>query len=309
MDLIKNDVLNFAHEELNTFDLTNLEIDTNIAIKGLSDEIVSEWNELNSLEVLESRCKYFAVPNTTSSDYAEKLLALSSDMKIIYGIRHMGGNKEMPFINLKSNFRISSAKQAISIYNNIKDEFIAFNPLYLSFWSPTKVDVDFVGSIYLVANSSKIKAMKPWDSEASLNLKKVLDDSYYDWYKSGYEEFHKDRPDLEKKVTVNSLESMRDSLEQGLMYKVYLDGEQIGLIAAEKSKFLGHYGLYFHEIFITKKWKGKGLAKAIQRKFIEMNTENDDFIWGTVDSHNLPSYKTAQSNNRKAIRFECFIKL
>ncbi|MBT6326112.1 MAG: GNAT family N-acetyltransferase [Bdellovibrionales bacterium] len=309
MKLTNDDVRSFAQEELNTFDLSNIELDTNLALKELRDEIVSEWDELNSSEVMDSRNNYFEVSNTKSSDYAEKLFELSGDKKVIYGIRHMGGNKELPFINLKPNFVISSSKEALEIYEKVKDEFTAFSPLYLSFWSPKKIEVDFIGSTYLVARSKDIKEMEPWENEGSLEFKKVVDDSYYDWYKSGYEEFYKERPDLEKKVTMNSLDSMRDSVEQGLMYEVYFDGEKIGLIAGESSPLLGHAGLYFHEIFISKDWKGKGLAKAIQRKFVEQCTKDNDFIWGTVDNHNLPSYKTALSNNRVPIRFECFMKI
>lgn len=308
MKLINDDVHSFAQGELNTFDLSNIELDTNLALKELGDEIVSEWNELNSIEVMESRSKYFEVPNTKSRDYAEKLLELSGDKKVIYGIRHMGGSKELPFINLKPNFRISNSEEALKIYEKVKDEFMSFSPLYLSFWSPIKMEVDFIGSTYLVAKSIDIKKMHAWEDEASVELKRIEDDSYYDWYKSGYEKFHKERPDLKKKVVVNSLDSMRDSVEQGLMYEVYFDDEKIGLIAGESSPLLGHSGVYFHEIFISKKWKGKGLAKAIQRKFIEMGTKDDDFIWGTVDSHNLPSYKTALSNGRRPIRYECFTK-
>jgi len=89
------------------------------------------------------------------------------------------------------------------------------------------------------------------------------------------------------------------------MYEVYMKGKKIGLIAEERSPFLGHSGVYFHEIFISKKWKGKGLAKAIQRKFVN----DDDFIWGTIDAQNLPSYKTALVNKRRPIRFECFLKI
>ncbi|MDP7320550.1 MAG: hypothetical protein QF441_08075 [Bacteriovoracaceae bacterium] len=308
MKLTNDDVRSFAQEELNTFDLSNIELDINLALKELSDEIVSEWNELNSNEVMNSRNNYFEMPNTKSIDYAEKLLELGGNKKVIYGIRHMGGNKDLPFINLKPNFGINNVREVFEIYKKVKDEFTAFNPLYLSFWSPKKIDVDFIGSTYLVTRSKDIKLMKPWEGEASLELKKVVDDSYYDWYKSGYEEFHKERPDLEKKVTLNSLDSMRDSVGQGLMYEVYYDGEKMGIIAGESSSLLGHSAVYFHEIFISKKWKGKGLAKAMQRKFVEMSTKDDDFIWGTVDSHNLPSYKTALSNGRKPIRYECFIK-
>lgn len=105
MKLTNNDVRSFAQGELNTFDLSNIELDINLALNQLSDEIVSEWDELNSNEVMDSRNNYFEVPNTKSSDYAEKLLKLDGDKRVIYGIRHMGGNRKLPFINFKLNFR------------------------------------------------------------------------------------------------------------------------------------------------------------------------------------------------------------
>jgi L-amino acid N-acyltransferase YncA len=102
---------------------------------------------------------------------------------------------------------------------------------------------------------------------------------------------------------------MSDSLEQGLLKTVELNGKRIGLIVGEKSDFLGRTGIYFHEIYISSDWKGMGLAKAIQRKYISLFANELELIWGTIDSANLPSYKTAYSNGRRAVRYECFVKL
>jgi hypothetical protein len=161
----------------------------------------------------------------------------------------------------------------------------------------------------MVSTSEQIKNIKNWHFENEICFLKIKDDSYYDWYKKGYNEFHYSNPLLKTKVTVNSIDSMRDVLNQGLLFYIELSGERIGLIAAERSKFLGRDGLYFHEIFLSKEYKGKGLAKAVQRKFISNFAVGNEFIWGTIDSSNLPSYKTANSNGRIAVRFECFIDL
>ena len=114
---------------------------------------------------------------------------------------------------------------------------------------------------------------------------------------------------LKDKVTINSKKVMQDSIEDGLLKSVLLNGKRIGLIAAKISKFLGYNGMYFNEIFIDKNFKGKGLAKAIQRKFIQEFSRSNEFIWGTIDSQNLPSFKTALANGRKPIRFECFVPI
>jgi hypothetical protein len=180
MKLSKIDVNCFAVQELNTFKLSNIVLDTKLALKTLEEEIVSEWDELNSLEVMGSRNNYFSVPNTKSSDYAERLAEFSDDKKVIYGIRHMGGNKELPFINIKPNFDIKSFKEVSEISETLKNEHSAFKPLYLSFWSPREMDEGFVGSTCVVTKSEVVKALQPWESEESLELKKVKDDTYYD---------------------------------------------------------------------------------------------------------------------------------
>lgn len=308
MKLTNNDVQAFAQAEFNTFDLSDFCLHKDIAIKELRDEIVAEWDELNSNDVMKSRHDYFKITDTKTSDYSERLLDLGGGKKIIYGIRHMGRDRDFPFIQLKPNFTIKDSREVFQIDKDLKDELMVFKPLFLSFWSAKKMDVDSIGATYLVTTAREMKELAPWSGEKNLNLHRVADDSYYDWYKNGYEKLHNKNPELEKKVTLNSRVSMKDSREQGLLYEVFIEGEKIGLISGERSSLLGHQGIYFHEIFIDEAWRGKGLAKAMQRKFLALNALDDDFIWGTIDDSNLSSYKTALSNGRKPIRFECFVK-
>ena len=102
---------------------------------------------------------------------------------------------------------------------------------------------------------------------------------------------------------------MEESRELGLLYYGVINNENVGLIAADKTNFLSHSGVYFNEIMLTTDWKGKGLAKVLQQKFIKEHVCQLDFVWGTIDWNNKPSLKTALSNNREAIRFESFIDI
>lgn len=309
MSLNDDDIIDFAKAQLSSFDLSEFEVDQEVALEELCEEIVSNWEELNSDEVKISRHEHFQIPNTTSEDYSEKVFEIGRDKKVIYGIRHMGGSKDHPFVFIKPNFDINNSKEALSIYKNFKDEFISFAPIFLSFWTNKQIETDMRGSTYLVTQAFKMRKIDTWKDENELKLVQVKDESYYDWYKEGYDRFHQERPDLKNKVSVNTLEDMSGCLEDGLIYKAYYQNEKIGLIAAEMSPFLGHRGIYFHEIFVNQDWKGKGLAKAIQRKFVDQVAYDNDFIWGTVDHYNIPSYKTALANTRLPIRFENFIKV
>lgn len=307
MNLNNLSVQEFARAELNTFNLKEFNLDESLALNELSKEIRSEWEELNSSEVKKSRWEFFKIPGTKPEDYSERLLTLKDGRKLIYGIRHFGGDRNLPFVNLRPNFKIKGSEDALELYRLIEDMLAPFRALGLCFWSDRQLAVDQIHSTYLVATASEIKAMKPWSEEVNLVLRVPADDSYYANYELDYKKFHLERPDLKPKVTLNSLDIMETSREQGLLCEVFYQGTRMGLIAAEKSALLGHEGLYFNEIFIETKWKGRGLAKALQRKFVQQYARDEDLIWGTIYSSNLPSYQTAIRNGRRAIRFECFV--
>ena len=161
----------------------------------------------------------------------------------------------------------------------------------------------------MVASFDKINSSSSWENSSRVELKKISDDNYYEWYFQGYEEFHIERPELKEMVQVNSKEVMNESLEQGLLYYALIGNEKVGLISGVKSEFLGHSGLYFYEILVRKKWKGKSLAKTIQQKMIKQAGSFSEFVWGTIDYRNQPSFRTALSNGRMPIRYENFIEV
>ena len=250
-NLMKHDVQLFALATLNTFHLSSLEINQEVALGDLRDDITSEFEDLNLQDTKKARLDHFEVSGAGLNDYSEKLLCLDGHRKVLYGIRHMGGSRDVPFVQFTPSFPIGSKSEALEIYKAIKSELKVFNPLYVSFWTKSKIDSDFIGSVYMVSTSDKLKALTPWEQESAIRFKDISDDSYYDWYKKGYDEFHVDFPNLRQKVTVNSANSMKNSLEQGLIKYIFIDGEKIGLIAAEKNKLLGHDGIYFHEIYYS----------------------------------------------------------
>ncbi|WP_372365062.1 hypothetical protein [Candidatus Uabimicrobium sp. HlEnr_7] len=303
-----NDLLLFAKASLNTFTFSHLNICKEKAIFFLKDEISANINELNLPKVKDKRHEYFKIDGSCSNDYTEKILSLGTGKKVIYGIRHFGGNRDFPFVHFQPNFSLSSKEEVVYVYQKVKAEFEMFCPLYVNFWSNIQLEGTSLGCVYMVSTSKNMQELPPWNKEKQISFEDICDHSYYDWYKKGYDAFHCDFPKLKDRVTVNDLDTMRTSLDQGLLKFVIYKGERIGLIAAEKSSFLDHPGIYFNEIYIEKKLKGQGLAKAIQRKFVTLFTKNS-FIWGTIDAQNLPSYKTALTNARTPIRYECFVKI
>ncbi|MBC77137.1 MAG: hypothetical protein CME64_14085 [Halobacteriovoraceae bacterium] len=306
MNILKKDLLSYAKAELSSF---SLNLDEKKALSFLQKDILEEFKELNDEEVKAARHRHFNINGTSVESYAEKELDLGLGRRVIYGIRHLSGEANSPFVSIRPNFSVGSKEEALNIYQKIKDELDVFDPLSLSFWSAKKVNVDFYGSVYMVALAEKIKNKAPWIGEEKIELEEVENTSYFDWYEREYLEFNKAKPALAKWVRHNSLQTMEASRKEGLLQYVKIEGQIAGLVAAEKGSLLGHSGTYFNEVFLRKKWKGKGLAKSVQRKFIAEQCLGDEFVWGTIYFDNLPSYRTAFSNLRRPVRYECFVHL
>jgi len=304
-----SDFNNFAEISLATYNLEAFDIDRQTALNAIVKEIEESLLDLNKQTTKDARYKNLKVKNATPEDYTERIIEIEKGKIIITGIRHANGNTAMPFVNIWTNFYTSEAELK-EIYNFfLFDYFKVFEPKEIRYFTKNLIPSNTISSCYLVQKSSEIKNIKPHPEEQDMKLISPADTTYYDWYVTGYKNFHAQFPTLENSVPLNSLAVMEESNAAGLLKLAIYKGKEIGLIAATREAFLGMDGLYFLEIFMDENYKGKGLAKSIQRKFVAEFSQDEDFIWGTVDYHNKPSFKTALSNKRLAIRFENCIAL
>jgi ribosomal protein S18 acetylase RimI-like enzyme len=304
MSLSHTEIKSLALAELKTF---TMQFDNEIALESLEEDIKEEFEELNSDEVKNARVSHFAIEGAVASDYAERILRLDNDRFIIYGIRHKGGNRDLPFVNLRMNFEIDTEEETLSLYKKISDELKVFTPREISFWSHKPIGT--IGNCYVVAATSKILNQKKWLKEDELEFIAVETKDYYSWYEAEYEKFNEDSSELKDWVTANSEEDMEECMEDGLLHIVKYQGKRVGLIAAEESDLVGHDGFYFHELLITKEYRGQGLAKAMQRKYISELGSDSEYVWGTIFNENMASFKTARANGREKVRYECFVSL
>ena len=264
------------------------------------------FNDLNAIDTKKARHSYFEVEGSYEADYAEHIIDLPDGESVMCGIRHFGGDKSKPFVNLEPSFPINSKDDVERILKEVKTLFGVFKPQYVSCFSSKCLKPDMKGNIYFAQLGRNAANLPSWPQEDSITLKEIVSDDYYEWYQREYEEFHSLVPGLATRVLVNAKEVMEDSRSEGLLYEVLIEGERIGMVAAERSSFLGKPGIYFNEIYLCKNQRGKGLAKIVQKLFIKKVSNPDEIIWGTIDSDNLPSQRTAMKNNRRPVRFENF---
>jgi len=293
---------------LNTHDLTELRVDRGAALAGLETALSSALQGLNSTAAMNKRHQRFAIPGTRPEDFTEHVME-TRDGLVCCGIRHAGLDPQRPFVQLGASFPIEGPEHARQVATGFSDLFAPFSPLAVQYWAATPGDADYIGSVYLVQEAEELRRRAPWRTEESLELRRVEDDGYYDWYRRGYEAFHARHPQLRHKVPVNDKEVMEVCRQAGLVSLGFIKGDPVGLVAAEPTPLLGRDGLYFVELFVDQAWRGRRLAPALQRAFVHQFGTPEQLVWGTIAADNLPSLRTALSNGRRAIRYECFAPL
>ena len=180
--------------------------------------------DLNRPEILNERCEYFGIGK--ASDYLHHWLE-TDEGYVLAGIRHLGENKEKPFVYIWSSFKIENA----NFIKNIRSYFQKFNPKSYNFWVRPDCNV-FDFPIIQQRFIARIQEMKKYD----LSLDKFWD--FYNWYKSEYDKFHKSNPEYIDRITVNSREAMEHCLDENLLFLLMEGDKKVGLIAGSNEIFL-----------------------------------------------------------------------
>lgn len=110
MKLNQLELQSLAMAELDTYKLEDLDINSDLALKCIEEEIQEELDDLASDETKKARHKHFKIPGISESHYSEQKVQLTDDRFVIHGIRHINGDRNLPFINVKANFEISDKK-------------------------------------------------------------------------------------------------------------------------------------------------------------------------------------------------------
>jgi hypothetical protein len=295
------------------YDLEAIGISKENAISSVENEI-EDLLKLNDKNTLKGRHEHFSIPGTQMEDYEENFYELSAGKNVLAGIRHKSGMKGQPFVHMLLDFVPTSAEIEL-LRQFASKQFHKFNPKFLSIWLRPSLELDVStyeatqSRQYVVGSIARIRKMgKPFGYDRII-LEKVIADFDFKWYSEAYEDFHRQQPELKDWVPITDREDIDRCLSDQLLYKVFVDDVLAGLIGAQNEPLLEKPSVYMAELLLISKFKGQGLAVALQRKFIDELPKNFDLVWGTIDAKNLPSLKTALRVGRFLIRSEYFIRL
>jgi len=264
---------------------------------SVHQQIATEFEELLDLNrpaTLQSRHTYFGVGNV--SDYLNRVIE-TDEGYVVAGIRHLGSDKDKPFIFVWPSFKIHSID---TVANVVLPHFNIFKPEKISYW----IRPDFANLNQTIVQQRFIGRIAEMN-KCDLGLSTT--ENYYTWYESEYVQFHKENPDYVNRIQLNSKELMDASFNEGLLY-VFMQAESIkGLIAGQRDHFLAKPAIYLNEILIAHQYRGKGYAAALLAGFV--NRLNADYLICDIDADNIASTKTALRSGQKVFSQEIFSDL
>src|SRR5690606_30245537 len=225
MNSIAIDWRTFARAELATYELQNFDINQEAVLSEFEGRLVSSFNSLNTDEIKKSRYQRFKIGQ--AENYQEYWLPLDSNRQVLCGIRHMNLDPNMPFISVIPNFSLTSKKDALEIYQQIKSHYEMFNPRFLNFYVNHKIDCDNICNVTMVATTDLVAKLRQCTRETEIELIHCHD--YIDWYEAAHRHFHHQLPELSF-IAINEKEIMDESMQAGLLYDARKDDERIGLI-------------------------------------------------------------------------------
>jgi hypothetical protein len=296
------------------YDLGEIQVPTAQALESVLAEI-KDLIDLNDPKVLDSRHSYFQIPNTISADYKERFFEVRPGGFALLGIRHVNGEKDQPFVHALLGFDPSDTDLPL-IRNIAFTNFKAFSPKHVSFWLRPSAGLaqklekkGLAARRYVVGNIMSLSRTAVPAGYERIRLEEMKNASDLKWYERAYAAFHEEQPEMASWVPITECEDLQQCAEDGLLYKVLVDEDRAGLIAGRREALLGLSGIYMAELLLLPPYKGKGLAPALQRKFLGQLDSGIELVWGTIDARNTPSTRTALKMGRKAIRTEFFLPL
>lgn len=252
--------------------------------------------------------EYCFIEGSEAKDYLWRFLEMSNGRKLIAVINFMGMDLAKPFIRVMAmEPLLSSVAELEELAAYLKKEFAVFSPPRICIqdgkneWREETDKLKF-DNWYVAAPLASLKN-SDLTIRANLRLEPAMNLDFYDWYEREYHLFLKEHPDHRIWLQLTERGEFQRMIDSCTCYLCFLGEERIGVIAAEyqEDKFL--YGYCVFEELIQQSHRGQGLGKEMQRLMISHLPirEERDLVWGTIDSDNKISLKTALACGRQKV--------
>jgi RimJ/RimL family protein N-acetyltransferase len=234
------------------------------------------------------------------SEYGLREIELSPDLSVLAGIRFRGPDVDFPFVGVFAQSRFLSLEEIDAVVHRLSYEFERFRPRWVRLWSASgREDLRRCegarGDLRVVADWIPDVMGRPrpagWER---VELELDPDARCFEEYVATYDEFFESFPKWRGRLQVEDRESLLECAREGALHCVRVDGEFTGVVAARSGQLRELEGWEMVDELLTEPFRGKKLAPAMQRLFLEqLDLGTNKIVFGTIEEENLASLRTA----------------
>jgi hypothetical protein len=285
--------------------------------KLISEEVQINLSHCESDELASKMHAYCKIDTAKVDDYRYRQLSTPLG-DLIASIRFVAGDLEKPAVFLiHKDFELSQIDEIKLISRILEKEYALFKPRRIR-WHSSKIEEELINSdnsingdlVYVAGFLDDLKQQALPDNYEKIQLNLADSLKWYDRYESSYEAICEAWPAFLEMAQLESKSTLQDLISRELLYEIEIDGHWAGIIAADKGRESFMSGYYIVEEFLTKEFRGRRYAAAVQRHLIEkMPINSNEMLFGTIHHENMPSYRTALRTGRKPVGMYLFSEI
>lgn len=261
--------------------------------------------------------KLCPVEGTSADHYKFRILELKHNLKALTSIRFKCLDVTQPYVEiLHKNFLIKSVDQIKQLASEIHQHYKIFAPKWIRLFDSSGIleqavdDKTVICDLRLFAGLIEKLKLRPFPkTQEKVALEPARDMEIYSLYQELYGELYKENPALRSMLCKESPHTFQKIRDAGTLFNILIEGKWAGIIglSEEYEKFL--YGYRMVDQIISKPYRGKGFAVAVQRRLIEViESKKNEVLFGQISPSNISSARTALRVGREDIGGWYFIK-
>jgi len=131
---------------------------------------------------------------------------------------------------------------------------------------------------------------------------------FYNEYRKAYAAWQASSPSLAGFVRAEPKEDLEASAAEGLLASFSDKAGWCGVAAGREEALYGKRALYIFEIFLVRRWRGRGAARAMDTVLLSKTANRYSLVWEHIHSENRPSLRVALVQGRSVIETEYFLR-
>jgi hypothetical protein len=263
--------------------------------------------QLAEPEICARRGEFFKL-DVTTDEFRERVLLADGAKVVIGGIRFRNLDPTFPFVEVNASFDLFRPKLLEHVASVARQQFGGFAPKGILAVGPP--DVALLPRVerwsHTVCGSSTIASNAQLPAELACSFPSRVD--FYNEYRTAYAAWQATSPALGGVVRIETKADLEASAAEGLLASFSDAAGWCGVVAAREEVLYGAHALYIFEIFLAERWRGKGVATAIDAALVSSVARRYSLVWENIHCENCPSLRVALAQGRSVLDSEYFFR-